>query len=94
MNVLYICVIIVLLFCLAGGLYRVLVGPDNSNRMLASQLFGTIGVTIVVLLAFLQANELLINLALVIALLASITVVAFLKLAEHAIPSSKNTDNN
>lgn len=69
-------------------------GPDNSNRMLASQLFGTIGVTIVVLLAFLQGDELLINLALVITLLASITVVAFLKLAEHSDPSATSSNSS
>jgi multicomponent Na+:H+ antiporter subunit F len=84
MNILYICVITVLLLCLVGGFIRVLLGPDNSNRMLASQLFGTIGVTIVVVLAFLQDNEVLVNVALIITLLASITVIAFLKLAEQS----------
>ena len=87
MNIFYIIVVAVLLLCLIVGLIRVLVGPDNANRMLAAQLFGTIGITIVIVLSVLQNNEVITNVALVFTLLASITVIAFLKLAE------KPTDN-
>lgn len=75
-------VVIILILCLIGGLVRVLYGPDNSNRMLAAQLFGTIGITILLLLAVIQQNQALVNVALVLTLLASITIIAFLKLAE------------
>jgi multicomponent Na+:H+ antiporter subunit F len=58
-------------------------GPDNANRMLAAQLFGTIGTTIVIVLSILHNNEVITNVALVFTLLAAITVIAFLKLAEQ-----------
>ncbi len=83
LGTLYFFVILVLLLCLLGGIWRVLIGPDNSNRMLASQLFGTIGVSMVVVLSFLFEQPFLINLALILTLLASITIIAFLKLAEQ-----------
>jgi len=83
MHFFYISVVLLLLLCLIVGLIRVLTGPDNANRMLAAQLFGTIGTTIVIVLSVLQNNELITNVALVFTLLASITVIAFLKLAEQ-----------
>ena len=89
MEIFYTAVVLVLILCLIIGLIRVLVGPDNANRMLAAQLFGTIGITIVVVLSVLQDNEVIANVALVFTLLASITVIAFLKLAEQ--PSDNAT---
>jgi multicomponent Na+:H+ antiporter subunit F len=92
MNVFYTAVVVVLLLCLIVGLIRVLAGPDNANRMLAAQLFGTIGTTVVIVLSVLQNNEVITNVALVMTLLASITVIAFLKLAEQPI-DSKSSEN-
>ena len=83
MDFFYLAVVIILLLCLIVGLVRVLTGPDNANRMLAAQLFGTISTTIVIVLSVLQNNEVITNVALVFTLLASITVIAFLKLAEQ-----------
>tara|TARA_R110001592_G_scaffold89734_1_gene263727 strand:+ start:2514 stop:2723 length:210 start_codon:yes stop_codon:yes gene_type:complete len=59
--------------------------------MLAAQLFGTIGTTIVIVLSVLQNNEMITNVALVFTLLASITIIAFLKLAEQPIDSHTPT---
>jgi len=92
MNIFYIIVTVILLLCLIVGLIRVLVGPDNANRMLAAQLFGTIGTTVVLVLSVLQNNEVITNVALVFTLLASITVIAFLKLAEQPIDHTKSID--
>lgn len=77
-----------------SGLVRVLAGPNNANRMLAAQLFGTIGTTVVILLSVLQNNEVLTNVALVFTVLASITVVAFLKLAEQPNIDSEPADEH
>lgn len=88
MELFYTAVVLVLILCLIIGLIRVLVGPDNANRMLAAQLFGTIVTTIVVVLSVLQDNEVIANVALVFTLLASITVIAFLKLAEQPIDNA------
>lgn len=85
MTIFYTIIIILLLLCLILGLIRVLAGPDNANRMLAAQLFGTIGTTVVVVLSVMQNNEEIMNVALVFTLLASITVIAFLKLAEQSV---------
>lgn len=90
MNLVYLITFIVLFVCLSGGLCRVIFASDNSNRMLASQLFGTVGVTLVILLAFLMEVDFLINLSLILTLLASITVIAFLKLAEQAQADSSS----
>jgi len=91
MFVFYTIVIVILLLCLIIGLIRVLAGPDNANRMLAAQLFGSIGITIIVVLSVLQANEVIANVALVCTLLASITIIAFLKLAEQPIDNPSAT---
>ena len=88
MELFYTAVVLVLILCLIIGLIRVLVGPDNANRMLAAQLFGTIVTTIVVVVSVLQDNEVIANVALVFTLLASITVIAFLKLAEQPIDNA------
>lgn len=93
MNVFYTVVVLVLLLCLIIGLIRVFIGPDNANRMLGAQLFGTIGTTIVVVLSVLEGNEVVANVALVFTLLASITVIAFLKLAEQPNDDQLTMDN-
>jgi len=94
MSFFYIAVVAILLLCLIIGLIRVLAGPDNANRMLAAQLFGTITTTIVIVLSVLQSNEVITNVALVFTLLASITVIAFLKLAEQPTDSPNPIDRD
>ncbi|TWX52177.1 monovalent cation/H+ antiporter complex subunit F [Colwellia hornerae] len=94
MIVFYMIVVTLLLLCLIVGLIRVLIGPDNANRMLAAQLFGTIGTTIVIVLSVLQNNEVITNVALVFTLLASITVIAFLKLAEQPTDNAGPLENH
>ncbi|MBA6338330.1 multiple resistance and pH regulation protein F [Colwellia sp. BRX8-7] len=94
MTFFYTFVVIILLICLIVGLLRVLIGPDNANRMLAAQLFGTIGTTIVLVFSVLQNNEVITNVALVFTLLASITVIAFLKLAEQPIDNVSPSENH
>lgn len=94
MTFFYTTVVILLLICLIVGLIRVLIGPDNANRMLAAQLFGTIGTTIVLVFSVLQNNEVITNVALVFTLLASITVIAFLKLAEQPIYNANPSESH
>jgi multicomponent Na+:H+ antiporter subunit F len=94
MTFFYTIVVILLLICLIVGLLRVLIGPDNANRMLAAQLFGTIGTTIVLVFSVLQNNEVITNVALVFTLLASITVIAFLRLAEQPIDNVSPSESH
>ena len=72
-----------LLLILLAGLGRILFGPSPADRMLASQLFGTAGVAVLVLLGLVQEQPALFNAALVVALLAPLTLIAFVRLAGH-----------
>ncbi len=68
---------LVLLATLLAGLWRVLRGPSAADRMLAAQLFGTTGVAILVLLALASGSGPLLDVALTLAVLAAVSVVAF-----------------
>ncbi|HBZ30917.1 MAG TPA: pH regulation protein F [Nitrosomonas nitrosa] len=70
-----------LLLTLAAGMWRLLRGPTIADRMLAAQLFGTTTVAILLLLSQASSNSALQDVALVFALLAVITVVAFVRRA-------------
>jgi len=68
-----------LLLNLMAGLWRALSGPTAADRMLFSQLFGTTAVAILVVQAQASALDALLDAALVFALLAAITAVAFVR---------------
>ena len=68
-----------LLLTLAAGLVRVVRGPTRADSMLAAQLFGTTGVAILLLLAEAFAAAALRDAALVLALLAVLATVAFVR---------------
>ncbi|GAA5315531.1 MAG: hypothetical protein AseanaTS_07360 [Candidatus Pelagadaptatus aseana] len=72
---------LVLMLILLSGLVRVMSGPTSTDRMLASQLFGTAGVAILMLLAVVQQQAALLNAALVLALLSPLIVITFVALA-------------
>ena len=71
---------VLLLLTLLLGLIRVFRGPSRADRMLAAQLFGTTGVATVLILALVTGTEALFDVALVMAVLAPITSVAFVHL--------------
>lgn len=77
----YIIVAVALLLALILGLWRVLRGPSPADRMMAAQLFGTTAVAILLLLAQALEQPSLRDVALVFALLAAVTVVAFVRRA-------------
>ena len=68
-----------LMLNIAAGLIRVLRGPTAADRMLAAQLFGTAGVALTLLLAEVQAEAAVRDVALVFALLAALATVAFVR---------------
>ena len=70
-----------LLLTLGAGVWRTLRGPTAADRMLAVQLFGTTAVAILLLLAEGLGIAALRDVALVIALLAAVTAVAFVRRA-------------
>ncbi|MDP1560844.1 MAG: monovalent cation/H+ antiporter complex subunit F [Pirellulaceae bacterium] len=79
MNVLILGVAFFLLVNVVAGLVRVWRGPTALDRMLASQLFGTTGTAILLLLAEGLSNPALRDVALVFALLAPIATVVFVR---------------
>lgn len=72
-----------LAFFLLGNLVVALVaaarGPTAADRMLIALLFGSTGVGIIVLLAYAEEVRELVDVALVLALLAAITGIAFVR---------------
>ncbi|MGP1253240.1 MAG: monovalent cation/H+ antiporter complex subunit F [Kiloniellales bacterium] len=74
-----------LLATLAAGMWRILRGPSQADRMLAAQLFGTTAVAVLLVLAQAMEQPALRDVGLVFALLAAVTVVAFVR---RAWPSS------
>jgi multicomponent Na+:H+ antiporter subunit F len=80
MHELRVSVAVFLLANVLTGLVRVAKGPTLADRILVSQLFGTTGVAVLLLLAPDQGRGPLRNVALVFALLAAVTVVAFVRI--------------
>lgn len=66
-----------LILSLFLGLLRVLLGPGVGDRMLATQLIGTVGVGMLLLLSVLLDQPALIDVALLLALLAAVAAAAF-----------------
>jgi multicomponent Na+:H+ antiporter subunit F len=66
-----------LMLSLLLGLLRVLRGPSAGDRMLATQLIGTAGVGILLLLSPLLDQPALVDVALILALLAAVAAAAF-----------------
>jgi len=68
-----------LLLTIVIGLLRILRGPGTSDRMLATQLFGTTAVAVLLLLGEASGRKEIQDVALVFALLAALTAVAFVR---------------
>jgi len=81
MQTLLLALALFLLLNLAAGMWRILRGPTAADRMLAAQLFGTTAVATLLLLAQATGNAALRDVALVFALLAAVTAVAFVRRA-------------
>jgi len=66
-----------LMLSLFLGLLRVFHGPADGDRMLATQLIGTTGVGMLLLLGVLPGQQALLDVALILALLAGVAAAAF-----------------
>jgi multicomponent Na+:H+ antiporter subunit F len=76
-------ILIALLLSILAGLIRVFRGPAPAERMLAAQLFGTASVAMLLVLSQVMQMPALLDVALVFAVLAAVTLVAFVVLAER-----------
>jgi multicomponent Na+:H+ antiporter subunit F len=81
MTTVYLLVATALLISLGGGLYQAIRGPTPGDRMLVIQLFGTAAVAALILIGQAISEPALVDVALVLALLAAVTVTAFIRLA-------------
>ena len=78
---------------MALGLFRVLRGPTETDRMMTAQLVGTGGVAVLLLLAGATATPSVVDVALMLALLAAFTSVAFVRDASGLeLDSAEATD--
>ncbi|WP_142848028.1 monovalent cation/H+ antiporter complex subunit F [Telmatospirillum sp. J64-1] len=68
-----------LLLTLAAGLLRVLRGPTAADRLMVAQLVGTTGIGILLLLAEAMDQDAARDVALILAFLASLTALAFVR---------------
>ncbi len=68
-----------LLITVAGGLVRVVLGPDQADKMMAAQLLSSGGIAILLIVGVGLQLEGAIDVALVVALLAAFAAVAFVK---------------
>jgi multicomponent Na+:H+ antiporter subunit F len=82
MSIIYGVLSIILLISLLVGVVRIFLGPTQADRMLAAQLFGSVGVAILLLQSAFTQNWVLMDVALFLSILASITAIAFVKLGE------------
>ncbi len=79
MSWLHIFFALILLPAVAVGMIRILKGPTAADRMMTAQLFGTCGVAILLLLGAGMANPVLIDIALVFALLSALSTLTFVR---------------
>ena len=83
MTKIYLMFALLILTTIITGLIRVFRGPTRADRMLAAQLCGTGSVAIFVLLAFALEENYLFNMALVFAILTSVSSITFVRLTWH-----------
>ena len=82
-------VILVLLVTLLIGLVRVVRGPTPTDSMMAAQLMGSTGLGLLIMFARMLNMSALVNVALVFALLAAVTTVAFVRGRRPATAASR-----
>jgi len=73
----YLAMSLLLLLTMAGGLIRVIIGPTPAERMMAAQLLGTSSIGVLLLLAPAIGVPALVDVGLIFALLAAVSVAAF-----------------
>lgn len=93
MDLAYTLFALLLIANLVAGLLRVLRGPRVADRLLAAQLLGTTGVTLLLALAAAQSRPSLRDVALVFALLGLLAAVVFARL-RAAVPRAETADRD
>ncbi|MFT6989113.1 MAG: multicomponent Na+:H+ antiporter subunit F [Paraglaciecola sp.] len=84
MTTFLIIIVLVLAILLLLSLLHVLRAPSYADCLLSTQLVGTIGVAMLAILAVIKSQPYLLDVALVLALLTSITIVTFTQLQRNS----------
>ena len=92
MDIIYMSVAVFLFLNLLVGIWRIFYGPTDADRILASQLFGTIAIIILLLLAQIGGNNALRDVALLFASLAAVTAVTFVQSSAKKKDIEHDTD--
>ena len=79
--------VVLVLVCL--GLARIVWGPSEADRMMAAQLLGSGGVSVLVLLSAATDTPAIVDVALMLALLAAFALVAFVVNAAPVPPDTR-----
>jgi|PlaIllAssembly_1097288.scaffolds.fasta_scaffold1420083_1 multicomponent Na+:H+ antiporter subunit F len=83
-----------LLLSIGVGLGRIFLGPTPADQILAVQLSGTGGVAVLLVLSQTSGFGALLDVAVVYALLAAVTQIAFVKIhSSISLPHGKNADD-
>lgn len=92
MDIVYVSIAVFLFLNLLVGVWRIFYGPTDADRILASQLFGTIAIIILLLLAQIDGNDALRDVALLFTSLAAVTAVAFVQSSTKKKDIEHDTD--
>ena len=85
----------IFILVMAGvGLVRILRGPRDADRILSVQLIGSGGVAVLLLLAVATQTPSIMDVALMLALLATFVSVAFLRDVSGSLSDHPNESNN
>jgi multicomponent Na+:H+ antiporter subunit F len=82
-----------LLLMVALGLARILRGPGDADRMMATQLLGTGGIAALLLLGAATGESAMVDVALTLALLAAFASIAFVKAGLAANADAPESDD-
>ena len=80
------------LLTVAVGLVCILRGPDDVDRMMSVQLFGTAGIAALLLLGAAIGAAAVVDLALILAVLAAFAAIAFVKAGAHSAPAQAESE--
>jgi len=81
------------LLTVAVGLVCILRGPDDVDRMMSVQLFGTAGIAALLLLGAAIGAAAVVDLALILAVLAAFAAIAFVKAGTHMASESDEAED-
>jgi multicomponent Na+:H+ antiporter subunit F len=82
------------LVMVAMGLLRILRGPGDADRLMATQLLGTGGIAALLLLGAATDKAAVVDVALTLALLAAFASFAFIKAANTVLPEEAGSEGD